>query len=145
MEEMSSNASNAFNASNNKNVKTKFNEFYVDQDGTKYNHVSCTPPKEYAKMEDDPRGRKIIYNMAMQYRNIPDYKRKTWEVKNHLCSSKTPYLDDNGYCCSPFSDKSDNYKGHLRNKTKRRGSKGSKKKLSKGKHYKKKVPKEYSK
>jgi hypothetical protein len=63
--------------------------------------ANCPPPKQYSNITNLPGNltREKIYEMALAEPRIAG--RRTFEVIEKLCGSETPYLTDNGYCCSP--------------------------------------------
>jgi len=67
--------------------------------------INCKPPKEYSSMQGLGRGmgpnyKQQIYRMAKEYSDPTNFT----VIENNICSNDTPYLTDNGHCCSPNSE-----------------------------------------
>ena len=64
--------------------------------------ANCPPPKQYSNFQAMPGKltRSQTYRMALDKRTS-NRGKGAFEVIENLCGSETPYLTDNGYCCSP--------------------------------------------
>jgi hypothetical protein len=75
----------------------------VDNDGRTGDPYMCGLPKQYSNLQGMPGklSREKVYQMVLKAR---DGRRPSLEVNAKICGSETPYLTDNGYCCSPTDD-----------------------------------------
>lgn len=76
--------------------RVNFGKVYDDDDES-HDLYECPPPKEYAILQ------------GMGNKQGPDFRKKAFKIARHssttavkagICGSDTPFLTDNGYCCS---------------------------------------------
>jgi len=99
-----------------KKMRVKFNDCLTalssSDNGTTTDFIpECLPPKQYAYFaelrgpEGDGATRSDIYKRALGKRAAAvRYRNETYEVNENICSPSTPYLTDDGYCCSPKNE-----------------------------------------
>ena len=83
--------------------RVNFGKVQDVDDGDSHDLYECPPPKQYSNFQGMPGKlkRSEIYKMALDDGRRKEENRRTFEVIENLCGSETPYLTDNGYCCSP--------------------------------------------